>query len=279
MTGPYASAILRFELLFPPSYPEAAPLLIFSTDIFHPLLVPLTTYTFSPGAVDPTATYSASETERLPPGAFSLRYRFPQWFPTVERGRTGVRASHGSRAEDGSVQAPHNDEHSGLEPNNADDVRQPTTAITITLLQYVKSAFENPEVLDDLPLDAAGNPNAWHAWRSHRGLSKAAGRSVSPTGAKPARAGASPRNPADWNWDGVWEARVRNGIEESTSDALLFGGKNARTGQNLADPVCSRDLATVRFLADCSRSSSLSPTTKGWPACRKTCCECMASQQ
>ena len=31
------------------------------------------------------------------------------------------------------------------------------------------------------------------------------------------------RKPGEWNWDGVWEVRVKKGIEGSISDAVLYG--------------------------------------------------------
>ena len=71
--GPYASAILRFNIKFPPTYPELPPLITFTTDIFHPLIVPLTTYTFTTGSSNEVPV-SATDEERLSPGAFSLRH-------------------------------------------------------------------------------------------------------------------------------------------------------------------------------------------------------------
>src|ERR1700749_3939206 len=42
--GPYAPSILRFQLSFLSQFPAQPPLITFSSDIFHPLLTPLTTY-------------------------------------------------------------------------------------------------------------------------------------------------------------------------------------------------------------------------------------------
>src|SRR5699024_3148272 len=61
------------------------PLVTFTTDIFHPLLVPLTTYTFTTGSDDATDTVSATDEERLPPGGFSLRHGFPHWFGRAKK--------------------------------------------------------------------------------------------------------------------------------------------------------------------------------------------------
>lgn len=32
------------------------------------------------------------------------------------------------------------------------------------------------------------------------------------------------RKPGEWNWEGVWEDRVKKGIKASLSDPVLFGG-------------------------------------------------------
>src|ERR1700761_791163 len=77
--GPYATAILRFQISFPPTYPSLPPLVTFSTDIFHPLITPLTTYMYTTDIQD-SGTVSATDAERLPPGGFSLRDGFPCWF-------------------------------------------------------------------------------------------------------------------------------------------------------------------------------------------------------
>src|SRR3569833_2650653 len=45
--GPYATAILRFQISFPDTYPDLPPLVTFSTDMFHTLITPLTTYMLS----------------------------------------------------------------------------------------------------------------------------------------------------------------------------------------------------------------------------------------
>ena len=124
---------------------------------------------------------------------------------------------------------------------------------TYDVLRYIRSAFDEAEVLDKVPLEAAGNPGAWHAWRTHRiktgaivptspsnakdtitwhdGLSDDEGSNGSVGGApegyqRLAGGTSSPmaaRKPGEWNWDGVWEFRVKKGIEASLSDAVLYG--------------------------------------------------------
>ncbi|KAK6910042.1 hypothetical protein I203_104071 [Kwoniella mangroviensis CBS 8507] len=40
--GPYAGSILRFIILFPPTYPQNGPTLRFDSDVFHPMVDPKT---------------------------------------------------------------------------------------------------------------------------------------------------------------------------------------------------------------------------------------------
>ncbi|KAJ3508342.1 hypothetical protein NM208_g15833 [Fusarium decemcellulare] len=37
---------------------------------------------------------------------------------------------------------------------------------------------------------------------------------------------AAARHPGEWNWDGVWEDRVKKGIASSLSEPVLYGGTN-----------------------------------------------------
>ena len=83
------------------------------------------------------------------------------------------------------------------------------------VLQYVKQAFSDETALDTLPLEAAGNAGAWKAWRAHR-ISKGSMNAD-------AALGDTAKQTDEWNWDGVWEERVRRGIDASTSEAVLYG--------------------------------------------------------
>lgn len=268
--GPYASAILRFNIRFPAAYPDLPPLVTFSTDIFHPLIVPFTTYTFTTGSsnADPV---SATDEERLPPGGFSLRHGFPHWFGRARRstgasvassrnvsgsapasaGRDSI-GSAGRPSEPGSNEqktqndaagpsSPRQDEQdtgndaSGLNASaggvSASQRVSPVPCAdrpgeykkdvpVVALLNYIRSTFDDEKVLDSLPLEAAGDPGAWHAWRAHRRLPGA-----SSTGDASSKKGnPQARRPGEWNWEGVWEKRVLSGIAASQSDAMLFGG-------------------------------------------------------
>lgn len=215
--GPFESAVLRFDITFPSSYPDTAPAVTFSTDVFHPLVVALTQYTFSASTLESAGTVSASDEDRVPPGSFSLRHGFPQW---SARGAS-ARSSLENKAELESA----TDDKDEL-PTGAESIVQDpldSRKITLQILEHVKQAFEDAEFLDTLPFAVVGNPSAWHAWRAYRGLAKQQARGRSPSKEeRPGKAPSSPKQMSDWNWDGVWESRVHNGINASISEAGLF---------------------------------------------------------
>jgi hypothetical protein len=235
-TGIYAPGVLRLQISFPDLYPDVPPLIAFSTDIFHPLVVPLTTYTFSTGAVDAIGTVSATDDQRLPSGAFSLRHGFPSWF---ERPRQAGDSRSGSRHVIGNSELSRGDA-AIIHPEAAEILLQTQHCSVVKALAYLKSSFEDPKVLDELPLEAAANPGAWHAWRSYRALPKVASRAVSPAQGGAGKAFATQKQPGDWNWEGVFEKRVKTGIEASASDAVLFG--STRSGYQGNETIRFRKL-------------------------------------
>jgi hypothetical protein len=236
LSGPYASAILRFQIRFPPTYPDRPPLVTFSTDVFHPLIVPLTTYTFSTGSSNEDPV-SATDEQRLSPGGFSLRHAFPHWFGRARRTDVGSAPSSRSvslnaglgttAAQEGSTQ----DTAAEPEQRDGDDeevvptpapMAEPvpktrTSVPVLEILNYIRTSFDDETVLDSVPLEVAGNPSAWHAWKAHRKDTDTAPASDSKRDNPQARA------PGDWNWDGIWIRRVQYEIEGSRSDATLFG--------------------------------------------------------
>ncbi|KAK0672282.1 ubiquitin-conjugating enzyme/RWD-like protein [Cercophora samala] len=246
--GPYATAILRFQISFPDDYPDSAPLVTFSTDIFHPLISPLTTYVGEESGKKGGV--------RLPPGGFGLGHGFPGWFAEREEGE-----GEGDRMGGAFVVGGKGKKKKG---------RGERKVGTWEVLRYIRSAFDDERVLDEVPLEAAGNPGAWHAWRTHRRVQKEReererereqrekerrekeeqggegngegvvvekaetvvsddGRgSVDPRTSSgslvvPATPTSS-RRPEEWNWEGVWERRVKRGIAASLSESVLFGG-------------------------------------------------------
>lgn len=102
----------------------------------------------------------------------------------------------------------------------------------IDVLEYVKTAFDDDELLDGLPLEAAANLGAWKAWQAHRRSALTHAHAVHcdhPNGQVSAaqqfadRIQRGARRPDEWNWDGVWKERVKRGIEASISDQVVFG--------------------------------------------------------
>jgi hypothetical protein len=223
VTGPYAPAVLRFQISFPPSYPALPPLVTFSTDVFHPLLTPLTTYTYTTGSSD-TDTVSATDDERLPPGGFSLRHGFPHWFGRARRSAPNSRDVSGSTMSSPARDATLARTMPGDPPAIAEDVT------IVKILDYMRSTFTEESVLDSLPLEAAANPGAYHAWRTYRApvLQSQYSPTTSASSALPEQAGETGtlgrnRRPGEWNWEGVWEERVKKAIRASLSEPVLFG--------------------------------------------------------
>jgi hypothetical protein len=289
LSDPYASAILRFSIRFPASYPALPPLVIFNTDIFHPLIVPLTTYTFTTGSSN-EAPVSATDEERLPPGGFSLRHGFPHWFGRAQRTNDSVANSRNVSGGGSTADTAVENEEPTKEPSEdglqdkpvlpvtpkkqtAEEARSisqmqssesrdvssrisPTPATlpyqdlqktipVVSLLNYIRSTFDNETILDALPLEAAGNPGAWHAWKAHRrgvkgGRSTSQGPGISTPESSVKRGTAQARLPGEWNWEGVWAKRVRSGIEASQSDAMLFGNA-PRGGEDIVSDSCNSD--------------------------------------
>jgi hypothetical protein len=223
--------------------------------------------------IQDSGTVSATDDERLPPGGFSLRNGFPGWF-----GRGARRSAELRRG--GSLRTPprgSTDASRVGSPGSGRGSLSPTpgrttvessggTASTSGLggsggkistydvLRYIRSTFDDEEVLDKVPIEAAGNPGAWHAWKSYRvktgaipptptapesakerstwhdGLSEDEETNSSvgvPAGYQRLAGGTSvplaARRPGEWNWEGVWEVRVKKGVEASVSEAVLFG--------------------------------------------------------
>jgi hypothetical protein len=230
LTGPYAPAVLRFQISFPANYPTLPPLVTFSTDVFHPLLTPLTTYTYTTGSSD-TDTVSATDEERLPPGGYSLRHGFPHWFGRARRSAPSSRNVSGSAAASPGLSATPVRSDFNVTAD-ALDGPQPTEISIVRILEYIRSTFSDEAILDSLPFEAAANPNAYHAWRTHRAPILQAQRSTSTS---PSLDSSTPdkaeggsnlgrnRRPGEWNWEGVWEDRVRKAVNTTLSEPVLFG--------------------------------------------------------
>ncbi|GAO18132.1 hypothetical protein UVI_02036850 [Ustilaginoidea virens] len=262
---------------FPDTYPASPPLILFSTDMFHPLICPLTTYMYTTD-VQEHGEAGAADRERLPPGGFSLRHGYPAWFgqragtPDASTARQGGRAAaapgSGPRArgaQAGSSAPP--DESSSDDSSSSSNTPRDwgagkASASVAGILGYVRSAFDTAEVLDAVPLAAAGNPGAWHAWRTHRRREAAradAGhaspaadndgggeQAPPPPPTPPPPPGAGAREPGEWNWDGVWEARVKKGVAASLSESVLYSGSGVADDMIRFLPMAQADVDSLK---------------------------------
>lgn len=256
--------MLRFQVSFPPNYPSLPPLVTFSTDVFHPLLTPLTTYTYTTGSSD-TDTVSATDEERLPPGGFSLRHGFPQWFGRARRSAASSRNVSGSSVgtpAQSYTPTPSDPRDTPTAPLDLSSIAAPTVApVSIAaVLDYIRSTFSDEQVLDSIAMEAAANPSAYHAWRAHRAAALQTQLS-SPTSTSAESQASSQgrmvegstlvrnRRPGEWNWEGVWEERVRKAIKASLSEPVLFGGT---AGEDIVCqfPRCTWPGGSVNLSAD-----------------------------
>ena len=213
-------------------------MIIFSSDPFHPLVTPVTTAAYASVQGGENGSSSDSLT-RLPAGGFSLRHGFPCWFG--KKHFTGESTRHAS----GSISAP---DEALPQP---DDVPSPDSVKVenvdqvhvIDFLRYVRASFEDEDTLDSIPLDAAANLGAWYAWRARQAKSTRNSNqresatmpksSPVPIGTSSGNANTSrtpsrPRRPSEWNWEGVWEDRVKKAIQGSLSEPTLFGAGSGR---------------------------------------------------
>lgn len=173
------------------------------------MITPLTTYTYTTQDTG-TDTISASDDERLPPGGLSLRHGFPQWFnhATTTNADSEARQKSVSSVRSEVTNPPH----------------------ILDVLYYMRSALLSEDFLNSIRLEAAANPNAWHAWQSYRTKGPRSG-SLSLHGAQNSlddqdhsrQQPGGARKPGEWNWHGVWEDRVRKGVQSSISENALFG--------------------------------------------------------
>ncbi|KAL8801902.1 MAG: hypothetical protein Q9200_006778 [Gallowayella weberi] len=231
--GPYAPAVLRFVVSFPPGYPALPPVITFVTDIFHPLVTPLTSYTYSSGSSGSDTT-RVTDMEHLAPGGYALSHAFPYWFESRESSsspsenfsrKISISYTKDESSEDDKLPS------SKLASKSSSDCRPPPAPIA-AILEYIKTTFDDEDILDGLPAEAAVNPGAWKAWHAHRrDVSPQAKFEKGPNDQSNTIPGkhqsqvltGSVKHPKEWSWDGVWERRVRNGIDASISEQILFG--------------------------------------------------------
>lgn len=207
-------------------------MITFLSDVFHPLVTPLTTYTHTARDTG-SETVSAADEDKLPPGGFSLRHGFPEWYatgPDTTLGKPPLRQvdERGHSLTDSSAS------HNGPATHDVTNARPPHI---VQVLQYLRVAFDTDAVIDSIPLNAAANSSAWHAWRSFRSKSSSGKASAvqqlgegsdahSERSPSPRQQPGGARRPAEWNWQGVWEDRVRKSTLASLSQQALYGSND-----------------------------------------------------
>ena len=143
------------------------------TDAFHPLVTPLTTYTYTAGSSE-ADTVSASDEQRLPPGGFSLRHGFPNWYQRAPHLATPEARSPSAQPTDRLTRS--EGEQSLSTDFSTAEQRVPGLALVAPVgsqtrlsrsrantpipevLEYLRATFSDESVLDALPLKAAANP-------------------------------------------------------------------------------------------------------------------------
>ena len=240
MVGPYASAVLRFDVGIPTSL-HRPPAITFRNELFHPLVAPVTTHSHAIEVLENEGN-NARNGEELPPGGLSLVPGFPVWFSsskskTLNRMSVEEYASafenaamteKGNGDEHGSFANPHPLPLEDAAPDNLD-----VEALDmVKVLEYVKLVFEDEDLLDTLSVDMIVNTGAWKAWQAHRGIEKDPPKSLgSDTPSAAHQRSASmfrARNKAvkasgEWSWQGVWADRVARNVEASISKPVLYG--------------------------------------------------------
>ena len=232
-------------------------------------MAPLTTYTYTTGSSS-SETVSATDEERLPPGGFSLRHGFPHWFgrsqksakssATSSRNASDAHAGASSQREELYKPPPPEDLSSrGSSPRSesfrmssvrtrARHAVQPSRLIIITdVLEYMKCAFDDETALDTLPLEAAGNSGAWKAWWAYRRSNE--------TDSKLVESVPRLHKQEEWSWDGVWEERVRKGIDASIAESTLYGSSSG--GDDLVSFLHSVSLLDITLILSFRSDSSI----------------------
>ena len=160
-----------------------------------------------------------------------MRHEFPHWFGRSQKSlsSSGAPSRNDSESYNGRelglknvVQPPPKDissRNSSAQPFMKKQGSQvPCTSIA-NVLRYIKLSFDDTKVLDQLSVEDAGNSGAWKAWRAYRGSVNSQNDDLLPD--------SGPKDQDEWSWDGVWEERVRKGIDASIADATLYGAAAA----------------------------------------------------
>lgn len=246
--GLYAPAILRFRINFPKTYPVSPPVVVFETDIFHPLLVPLTTHSYISNSTEGLGRQQNGQDDLvLPPGGFSLRgMRSEGQWQTCDKDESSSEVNK-VNTDDRPDNYQAKQYRKSSDTTSLDNVTEPHASqgsnasqryLVAEVLYYIKRAFSSSAYLDSILLADAVNPGAFFAWRSHRlrvapSLYKERQEKANHAYSSqfPARSQMDKEDSPNvwsgqWNWDGVWKDRVQKAVQASIAGSTLFGDVN-----------------------------------------------------
>lgn len=232
--------------------------------MFHPLITPPTTKIYTATVQHPDIV-SVTDEELPTSGFFSLRHGFPRWFGRVNGKLDNENEDEKKLFSEKEVPL-ESTSATGIGPSpkklagsNLTLRKKPPYEIEIyELISYIRSTFDDENILDQIPLGVAGNPGAWHAWRTYRAklginpktladdtkseldllgpdncdeiaspdgkLSSNSAKSEEKLGSDHDETSLPPaKKPGEWSWDGVWEPRVKKCVDASISEIVLFG--------------------------------------------------------
>lgn len=185
--------------------------------------------------------------EPLPPGTLSLRCGFPFWF--------GERAARTGPGQDRDSADSGSDALGKDEANAADQA----DVCVAEILRYVRTVFEDAELLDAVRLEAAANPGAWYAWQSYRGRdTKALGSKAEGQAGSGSSTPSRPKGPSEWNWEGVWEERVKRVVQSSLTEASLYGKSGVGDDDVRFDKLGEEELWEARRLMGAGETCEIS---------------------
>lgn len=198
--GVYASGIFRFNITFPAQYPALPPSILFTTDVFHPLITPTSTYRHAAPDSD-LGTGGAADQSRSPPGTLDLKHGFPHWPEDVTTSPVPIlRVLYYLRA----VFV-----HATMLDSIAFDDAANTSA------WHAYQAFRN-----DVPMQSIHHRDGrvQESLAALDGLRLASGPSSHSEQSQPGGA----RTPDQWSWNRVWEERLTKTIQQSSADRVLY---------------------------------------------------------
>lgn len=210
--GPYKTAVLRFRVIFPSDYPLMAPMVVFVSDVFHPLVV---ASSGNPRHVDEKLDHA--------PGSFNLCHEFPRWADK------GVKHDNAATIFESVVSVNRVQATSNSLKHDEQFTGEATVDMPIVkVLRHLRSCFEEDKLIDSIALENASNTSAWYAWKAHRAVEKTA-----------SQASGSPKTPSEWNWDGVFASRCERTVRDSLTETALYGNTDELDDMVQFTPILS----------------------------------------